>query len=93
MIDKELVDEIDNQNETAKLAAKLDGETINKLALFHSNKPKNTSASGDTIAIPRGVIEELVKIADEANCEIESELAVVVGAAKNATSLPARKER
>jgi hypothetical protein len=78
MIDKELVDEIDNQNETAKL----DGETINKLALFHSNKPKNTSASGDTIAIPRGVIEELVKIADEANCEIESELAVVVGAAK-----------
>lgn len=77
-----LADELDNQNETAKLAAELDGETINKIASFHSRKPNSISTSIDTIAIPRGVIEELVKIADKANYWIESELTAVVGAAK-----------
>ena len=39
MIDKELADKIDNQDETAKLAAKLDNKSIVRLASFHSRKP------------------------------------------------------
>jgi hypothetical protein len=82
MIDKELVDEIDNQNETAKLATELDGETINIIASFHSRKPNSISTSVDTIAIPRGAIEELVNLADEAEGGLERDTMMVVGAAK-----------
>ena len=82
MIDKELADEIDNQNETAKLAAELGNETINKIASFHSRKPNSISTSIDTIAIPRGAIEELVNVADKAESGLESGTMMVIGAAK-----------
>lgn len=58
-----------------------DDEIINKLALFHGSKPKNTSASGDTIAIPRGMIEKLVKLAESAHHDnIDTYKNMVVGA-------------
>lgn len=82
MIDKELADEIDNQDETAKLAAELGNETINKIASFHSRKPNSISTSIDTIAIPRGTIEELVKLADKAEYGSDKDAIMVVGAAK-----------
>lgn len=82
MIDKELADKIDNQDETAKLAAKLDNKSIVRLASFHSRKPNSISTSVDTIAIPRGAIEELVKLADEAECGFDKDTMIVVGAVK-----------
>lgn len=82
MIDKELADEIDNQDETAKLAAKLDSKSIVRLASFHSRKHNSISTSIDTIAIPRGAIEELVKLADKAEYGSDKDAIMVVGAAK-----------
>ena len=77
-----LADELDNQDETAKLAAKLDNKSIVRLASFRSRKPNSISTSIDTIAIPRGAIEELVNIADKAESGLESGTMMVVGAAK-----------
>lgn len=95
MIDKELADKIDDQDETAKLAAKLDNKSIVRLASFHSRKPNSISTSIDTIAIPRGAIEELVNLADEAEGGLERDTMMVVGAAKILRTylLESRKER
>nr|DAK15143.1 MAG TPA: hypothetical protein [Caudoviricetes sp.] len=94
MIDKELADKIDNQDETAKLAAKLDNKSIVRLASFHSRKPNSISTSIDTVAIPRGAIEELVKLADEAECGSDKDAVMVVGAVKMLRTylLESRKE-
>ena len=82
MTTQNLADELDNQNKITKLAAELDGETINKIASFHSRKPNSISTSIDTVAIPRGAIEELVKLADEAECGSDKDAVMVVGAVK-----------
>lgn len=89
-----LADELDNQNKITKLATELDGETINIIASFHSRKPNSISTSVDTIAIPRGAIEELVNLADEAEGGLERDTMMVVGAAKmlRAYLLESRKE-
>lgn len=89
-----LADELDNQNKITKLAAELDGETINKIASFHSRKPNSISTSIDTVAIPRGAIEELVKLADEAECGSDKDAVMVVGAVKMLRTylLESRKE-
>ena len=82
MIDKELADEIDNQDETAKLAAKLDNKSIVRLASFHSRKPNSISTSIDTITIPRGVIKQLVELAESAHySNVDAYKSVTVGAA------------
>jgi len=75
MIDKELVNEIENEKRIAKLATELDNEIIDKII------SSRTSASGDTIAIPRGMIEELVKLAESAHHDnIDVYKNMVVGA-------------
>lgn len=67
--------ELDNQDNITKLATELDNEIIDKII------SSRTSASGDTIAIPRGMIEELVKLAESAHHDnIDTYKNMVVGA-------------
>ena len=82
MIYRSLAAEIENEKRIEKLAAKLDGDTISKIATFHNYKSKNASVNDYTIAIPRGVIKQLVELAESAHySNVDAYKSMTVGAA------------